>query len=275
MILDSLNSFEDIETPEEADRLVRENIGLVKEGIQGVLQGYGEGELVCNSEFNAGKYERFFGDYVDYVDENPGHNDKVLALLTSLETNDNALEFVLNLNDRYGRLIWSQSELDVLFSRELGVSCQYFVLKLAFHISMHLLPKKDEDLIVNMAFNQPLQPDVATFHNRNQFRESDCLHSDLSKSILQQFAQLYSREVANDLSFYTLDLDDEKASQYQAHGALSRLRPDDALKKMLIVLQGPNVDLRQLYTCPLGASAEQKSAYGALGAMRPFPDSDF
>ena len=81
--------------------------------------------------------------------------------------------------------------------------------------------------------------------------------------------------MGTDLSFYTLDLDDDKASQYQAHAALSRLRPDDALKKMLIVLQGLHVDLGQLYTCPLAASAEQKPAYGALGAMRPFPDSDF
>jgi len=252
-------------TTQEIDYIVSSNVKSVHEDIGLVLSNH------HGSNLDASKFERFFMMYDDYTSENDGFNAQVLGLLTVMESNDEAFTFLLNLKDRFGKPCFDSYELKILQSRNLSTNTQYFVLKIAYLISMHLLHKDDELKIINSSFLQ-MNNYVASY-NRNKYVKSEVLESEISRNLLSKFSDIYTKEIVSDDSFYIIDLDSNKACEYQAHGALSRLDSRDALKKLLIVLQDPNVGCEGLYTCPL--ASDNRIALGALGAVSPFRDSDF
>ena len=250
---------------DEVDAIVRGNVEVVQNEMKDVLFNHHGANL------DASQFERFFMKYDEYTSHNDGFNDKVLGLLSVMETNDDAFHFLINLRDRFGRPCFDSFELKVLQSRDLSTDTQYFVLKIAYLISMHLLDQEDESKITESEFLND-NKNIA-ISNRNKYVKSEVLKSDTSLALLAKFSQIFRSEVREDESFYTIELDSSRACLYQAHGALNRVYDSDALKKLLTVLQDPSIGCKDLYTCPL--ASDNSSAFGALGAVSPYRGSDF
>lgn len=266
--LDGLNQISPGMSEDEIDYVVEANLKEVQGAIRSVYEtNTSEGGL------DKTPFETFFKDFAEYESENPGFHATINKLLSLMSTHKNIHDFIVNLEDRFGTSVWSDTELECLESEKIkSLDFQYFVLKIAFLVSMHLLKEESEKMIVDDSFkNENLVPFKS---GSNIFKESSFLDTEISKKLLEDYRRCYSKE--EDVSFYEMDLNTQKACHYQAHGAMNRLPGGGgALNKLLIVLQDENVDLKKLYTCPLAAAPEDKVAFAALGAVGPFRDSDF
>ncbi len=264
--LDGLNQISPEMPKNEIDDVVQANLKEVQGAIGSVYEtNTSEGGL------DKTPFERFFMDFTEYESENPGYNDTINKLLSLMSTHKIIQDFIVNLEDRFGTSVWSDTELECLESGEInGLDFQYFVLKIAFLVSMHLLKEESEKMIIDDSFkNENLVPFKS---GSNVFKESSVLNTEISKELLVKYSKYYSKE--EDVSFYEMDLDPKYASKYNAHGAMSRVA-GAAMKKLLIVLQDSNIDLQKLDTIPLAASVEDMTAFSGLGAVGPFRDSDF
>ena len=267
-LLDGLNQISPEMPKDQIDDVVEENLKEVQGAIGSVYQ-----TNTSDGVLDITPFHNFFMNFTEYENENPGFNGSINKLLSLMPTHTNIHDFIVNLEDRFGRSVWSDTELECLRSEEIkSLDFQYFVLKIAFLVSMHLLNEESEKMIVDDSFkNENL---VLLKSGSDVFKESTALNTEISKKLLEDYRRYYSNQ--EDVSFYIMHLDTQKARHYQAHGAMNRVTGGEgALNKLLIVLQDENVDLKKLYTCPLAASAKDMAAFGQLGAVGPFRDSDF
>ena len=267
-LLDGLNQINPEMPKDQIDNVVKANLKEVQGAIGSVYQ-----TKISERVLDITPFHNFFMRFTEYANENPGFNATINKLLLLMFTDSNVQDFIMNLEDRFGRSVWSDTELECLRSEKIkSVDFQYFVLKIAFLISMHLLKEESEKRIVDDSFkNENLVPFKS---GSNVFKKSSCLDTDISQELRVKYSDCYSKE--EDVSFYIMQLDTQKARHYQAHGAMNRVTGGaGALNKLLIVLQDENVDLKKLNTCPLAASAKDMAAFGQLGAVAPFRDSDF